>query len=312
MRFERGKEIARPDCPADGVLPAYKRLDSRHALAVGQHLRLVGEKELIPLQGRDQLLPTEHALSRPATNATAQSDTRGLNNLFRRRRQSHAINRLHTTCCDPRAMRLRRSISAKLTGLVLVSVGLALLVGTGLGLWQELQRYGFEKREALLAQAGVLATATSQAVRTHDTPAALQTLRAVGRMPGVLFADLLDAEGAPVASLGDAIRLSDEVHLDQASDVGVPLLLQLLMGRTVSVSVPVLSAGEQVGTLNLISDTNDLFVRFRQFVSANLIAAGLTIMIGLALSIRLRRSITRPLADLTRTMSNIQVTHDYA
>jgi signal transduction histidine kinase/CheY-like chemotaxis protein len=208
-------------------------------------------------------------------------------------------------------MRLCRSISAKLTGLVLVSVGLALLVGTGLGLWQELQRYAFEKREALLAQAGVLATATSQAVRTHDTPAALQSLRAVGRMPGVLFADLLDADGIPVASLGDAIQLSDEVHLDQASEVGIPLLLQLLAGRTVSVSVPVFSAGEQVGTLNLISDTSDLFARFRQFVSSNLIAAGFTIVIGLALSIRLRRSITRPLADLTRTMSNIQVTHDY-
>jgi signal transduction histidine kinase/CheY-like chemotaxis protein len=208
-------------------------------------------------------------------------------------------------------MRLRRSISAKLTGLVLVSVGLALLAGTGLGLWQELQRYAFEKREALLAQAGVLATATSQAARTHDTPAALQSLRAVGRMPGVLFANLLDAEGAPVASLGDAIQLSDEVHLDPASEVGIPLLVQLLTGRTVSVSVPVLSAGEQVGTLNLISDTSDLFARFRQFVLSNLIAAGLTIVIGLALSIRLRRSITRPLADLTRTMSNIQVTHDY-
>jgi two-component system sensor histidine kinase BarA len=180
-----------------------------------------------------------------------------------------------------------------------------------LGLWQGLQRYAFEKREALLAQAGVLATATSQAVRTHDTPAALQTLRAVGRMPGVLFADLVDAEGVPVASLGDAIRLSREVRLDQASDAGVPLLLDLLAGRTVSVSVPVLSAGERVGTLNLISDTRDLFARFREFVWTNLIGAGVTIIIGLVLSIRLQRSITRPLADLTRTMSNIQVTHDY-
>ncbi|MEA2831815.1 MAG: hypothetical protein QOG66_17, partial [Methylobacteriaceae bacterium] len=208
-------------------------------------------------------------------------------------------------------MRLRKSISAKLTGLVLISVGLALLVGTVLGLWQELQRYAFEKREALLAQAGVLATATSQAVRTHDTPAALQTLRAVGRMPGVLFADLIDAEGVPVASLGDAIRLSSEVRLDQATDAGVPLLLDLLAGHTVSVSVPVLSAGERVGTLNLISDTRDLFARFREFVWTNLIGAGVTIIIGLVLSIRLQRSITRPLADLTRTMSNIQVTHDY-
>ncbi|MEA2840681.1 MAG: hypothetical protein QOF41_2011 [Methylobacteriaceae bacterium] len=208
-------------------------------------------------------------------------------------------------------MRLRGSISAKLMSLVLISVGVALLVGTGLGLWQELQRYAFEKREALLAQAGILASATSQAAQTHDTGAALQTLRAVGRMPGVLFADLVDAEGAPIASLGEAIRLSDEVHLDEASNVDVPLLLQLLAGRTVAVSVPVVSAGERVGTLNLISDTSDLFARFRQFVSTNLLAAGLTIVLGLALSIRLQRSITRPLADLTRTMSNIEVTHDY-
>jgi two-component system sensor histidine kinase BarA len=208
-------------------------------------------------------------------------------------------------------MRLRGSISAKLTSLVLISVGLALLVGTGLGLWQELQRYAFEKREALLAEAGILASATSQAARAHDTPAALQALRAVGRMPGVLFASLTDAKGRPVASLGEAIRLSDEVHLDHATELDVPLLLQLLSGRTVAVSVPVVSASERVGTLNLISDTRDLFSRFRQFVWTNLIGAGLTIVLGLALSIRLQRSITRPLADLTRTMSGIQATHDY-
>src|SRR4051812_6005756 len=125
-------------------------------------------------------------------------------------------------------MRLRKSISTKLTGLVLASVGVALLVGTALGLWQELQRYAFEKRAGLLAQAGVLATATSQAARTRDRQGALQALRAVGRMPGVLFADLVDVEGVQVASLGDAIRLSGEVHLDQTSDASVPLLLELL------------------------------------------------------------------------------------
>jgi signal transduction histidine kinase/DNA-binding NarL/FixJ family response regulator len=208
-------------------------------------------------------------------------------------------------------MRFRRSISTKLTSLVLISVGLALLVGTALGLWQELQRYAFEKREALLAEAGILASATSQAARTHDTQAALQALRAVGRIPGVLFADLADPEGRPIASLGEAIRLSDEVYLDHATDVDVPLLVQLLSGRTVAVSVPVVSASERVGTLRVISDTSDLFSRFRQFVWTNLIGAGLTIVIGLGLSIRLQRSITRPLADLTRIMSNVQTTHDY-
>jgi two-component system sensor histidine kinase BarA len=209
-------------------------------------------------------------------------------------------------------MRLRGSISAKLTSLVLISVGLALLVGTALGLWQELQRYATEKREALLAEAGILASATSQAARLHDRQAALQTLRAVGRMPRVLFADLVDAEGRPIASLGEAIRLSNEVHLDNTSDLDVSLLLQLLAGRTVAVSVPVVSSSQRVGTLNLISDTSDLFSRFRQFVWTNLIGAGLTIVIGLGLSIRLQRSITRPLADLTRTMSGIQSTHDYS
>src|SRR5436305_1990802 len=208
-------------------------------------------------------------------------------------------------------MRLRRSISTKLTSLVLISVGLALLVGTALGLWQELQRYALEKREALLAEAGILASATSQAARTHDTQAALQALRAVGRIPGVLFADLADPEGRPIAGLGEAIRLSDEVYLDHATDVDVALLVQLLSGRTVAVSVPVVSASERVGTLRVISDTSDLFSRFRQFVWANLIGAGLTIVMGLGLSIRLQRSITRPLADLTRTMSTIQTTHDY-
>ena len=134
----------------------------------------------------------------------------------------------------------RRSINFKLGRLVLIAVGIGLALVAGLGVWHETGRYTASKREALLAAAQVFGAASSRALANGDVNAVLQAMRAVGKVPGVVFAMVEDRTGAPIADLGSAVRLEGDLNLDAGQEVS---LWRLLSSRTVQVSIPVVDAG---------------------------------------------------------------------
>ncbi|MFL4973086.1 MAG: histidine kinase dimerization/phospho-acceptor domain-containing protein, partial [Microvirga sp.] len=202
----------------------------------------------------------------------------------------------------------RRSINFKLGRLVLIAVGIGLALVAGLGVWHETGRYTASKREALLAAAQVFGAASSRALANGDVNAVLQAMRAVGKVPGVVFAMVEDRTGAPIADLGSAVRLEGDLNLDAGQEVS---LWRLLSSRTVQVSIPVVDAGEPVGRFIVVSDTNDLFGRFRDLLLTSVTGAALAMAIGLMISFRLQRSITAPLVALTRTMAAVRESHDY-
>src|SRR4051794_37156126 len=202
----------------------------------------------------------------------------------------------------------RRSINFKLGRLVLIAVGIGLALVAGPGVWHETGRYTASKREALLAAAQVFGAASSRALANGDVNAVLQAMRAVGKVPGVVFAMVEDRTGAPVADLGSAVRLEGDLNLDAGQEVS---LWRLLSSRTVQVSIPVVDAGEPVGRFIVVSDTNDLFGRFRDLLLTSVTGAALAMAIGLMISFRLQRSITAPLVALTRTMAAVRESHDY-
>ena len=195
----------------------------------------------------------------------------------------------------------RRSINFKLGRLVLIAVGIGLALVAGLGVWHETGRYTASKREALLAAAQVFGAASSRALANGDVNAVLQAMRAVGKVPGVVFAMVEDRTGAPVADLGSAVRLEGDLNLDAGQEVS---LWRLLSSRTVQVSIPVVDAGEPVGRFIVVSDTNDLFGRFRDLLLTSVTGAALAMAIGLMISFRLQRSITAPLVA-------VRESHDY-
>jgi len=166
----------------------------------------------------------------------------------------------------------RRSINFKLGRLVLIAVGIGLALVAGLGVWHETGRYTASKREALLAAAQVFGAASSRALAMGDVNAVLQAMRAVGKVPGVVFAMVEDRTGAPVADLGSAVRLEGDLNLDAGQEVS---LWRLLSSRTVQVSIPVVDAGEPVGRFIVVSDTNDLFGRFRDLLLTSVTGAAL-------------------------------------
>jgi signal transduction histidine kinase/CheY-like chemotaxis protein/HPt (histidine-containing phosphotransfer) domain-containing protein len=203
----------------------------------------------------------------------------------------------------------RRSINFKLGRLVMIAVGIGLALVAALDVWHETGRYVAAKREALLAAAKVFAAASSKALAEGNVAGVIQPMRAVGDVPGVVFARVEDRDGEHVADIGMAERLDGDLNLDEGAEVST---WRLLASRTVEVSTPVVNAGVVVGRFVIVADTNDLFERFRALMLTSLTGAALAMAIGLMISIRLQRSITSPLVALTRTMAAIRQSHDYA
>ena len=203
---------------------------------------------------------------------------------------------------------IRRSINYKLGRLVIIAVGIGLALIAGLGLWQEAQRYAAAKRDNLLAAATIFAAASSNALAAGNANGVLEAMRAIARMPGLVYATVEDKEGRVVADLGSAVRLEGDLNLDEGAEVP---LWRLLTSHTLHVSTPVIEAGEVVGRFIVVSDTGDLFTRFRDMLLISVSGATLAMAIGLMISLRLQRSITGPLVALSQTMASIRESHDY-
>jgi response regulator RpfG family c-di-GMP phosphodiesterase len=206
------------------------------------------------------------------------------------------------------ALKPRRSIRAKLDRLVLISVGTALVAAGILNVWYEADRYLTFKRETLLATAEAFAAATSKAVASSDESGATQALRAIGRVPGLVAAEVEDVHGAYVAGTGQAVRLGGDLDLDEKQGAG---LFGLLASRTVQISVPVREGGEVVERIRLISDTSDLTERFLTSLYGAVIGSAVALGLGLLLSHRLQRAITNPLVILANAMARVERTNEY-
>ncbi|MGU3538129.1 ATP-binding protein [Methylobacterium sp. A54F] len=203
----------------------------------------------------------------------------------------------------------QRSLARRLGWAVVGAVLVALAVGTGLGLWRELDRYAVDKREALHGLATVFASASARATAEGNAAEARETLRAIADQRRLVYAALTGADGMLLAEQGIGLMLADDIDLDRAGGVSA---LDLALSSTVRLSVPVVEAGRPVGRVTLIADTADLAERLLDILRNAALAAALATFVGLLVSWRLQRALTRPLGALAETMNAVRANHDYA
>jgi signal transduction histidine kinase/CheY-like chemotaxis protein len=203
-----------------------------------------------------------------------------------------------------------RSINWKLGRLIIIAVSTALLVGSLIGMVRELDRYGTQKYETLAATAHVIAASATEAIAEHDRRQILTSLRAIARIPGLQYAGVRDAQGELLAEMGQAVTLRNKRALDLGEGRSANPFA-ILRSQSVRVQVPVRAGPDVVGSLELVSDTRDLGMRLVDILLVGLVAMMLAGAVGLAISIRMQRQITRPLQVLTETMASVRTSHDY-
>ncbi|KAB1074407.1 hybrid sensor histidine kinase/response regulator [Methylobacterium planeticum] len=202
-----------------------------------------------------------------------------------------------------------RSLARRLGRAVVAAVLIALSVGTGLSVWNELDRYAADKRAALHALATVFASASAKAAAARDPLPVEAALRAIAGQPNLVYAALVLPDGSLLAEQGLGLRLSDDVDLDRREGVSA---LDLALTRTVRLSVPVISGAREVGRVTVIAETADLSASLLRVLGNAAVAASLALLVGLLVSWRLQKTLTRPLIALTETMNAVRANHDYA
>ncbi len=207
-----------------------------------------------------------------------------------------------------RALNPSRSLASRLAWTVVGAVAIALLVATALSVWREVDRYASDKRQILRTVAQVFAASGARAAAENDALAADATLRAIGSENGIVYAAIELPDGSLLSEQGIGLRLTRDAEVDAQADLSI---LNLLATRTLRVGVPVVDNARTVGRLVLVAETGDLAERVVDVALNSIYAGLLAVVVGLAVSLRLQRSVTRPLAALATTMDAVRVRHDY-
>src|SRR5216683_1048445 len=152
----------------------------------------------------------------------------------------------------------RQSLVRRLVLLVVTAVTSGMAVSALVAMWQEVDRYADTRRQIMHATAQVFAAAASSSVAALNQQETLEAIRAIGRIPGLLFVQVRTPDGRVLAAFGGAPRLVTDPSI--VGD-GRPSAFALLRSGTILVSVPVINGGEDVGRINMISNTSDLWPR---------------------------------------------------
>ncbi|MCX4197225.1 ATP-binding protein, partial [Methylobacterium organophilum] len=205
-------------------------------------------------------------------------------------------------------LRPRRSLAGRLALAVTGAVTAALVLAAALSVWREVARYAADKQAALEAVAQVFAHGGARATAAGDADGADASLRAIGKVPSIVYGAIERLDGSVLAEQGIGLRLTR----DAAQDGADLSLLHLLATRSLQATAPIVENGLPVGRVVLIGETDDILGHIWAAAQNAALAALLAVAIGVGVSLYLQRSVTRPLAALARTMEAARLRHDYA
>ncbi|MHB8285394.1 MAG: histidine kinase dimerization/phospho-acceptor domain-containing protein, partial [Caulobacteraceae bacterium] len=218
------------------------------------------------------------------------------------------MERPEATSTRPR--RGRRTVSGKLTLLVLTSVGLSVGLVASVSAWRDAERDAAMQSERFRTTAGVMASLSAKAAGEQNAADAFHILRSISFTPGVTYARIERPDGRLLAEVGSGGRLTSDVVL-AANDQRQVGLLDQLFSRTTEVTSPILRAGAPVGRLVLLGRTPGVLADIVESLAASALAAAMAIVLGLLIARRMQRSITTPISALATSMAAVREDHDY-
>src|SRR5689334_8509642 len=115
----------------------------------------------------------------------------------------------------------RRSISAKLTVLVIASVGVAVAIITGVSAWRNGSRDTALQADRMRSAAAVLASFSGEAAAANDVSGAYRALRSIRMMEDVTYARVEVQGGRLLAETGAGVRLSRDARVGGGQNASV-------------------------------------------------------------------------------------------
>jgi signal transduction histidine kinase/DNA-binding NarL/FixJ family response regulator len=203
----------------------------------------------------------------------------------------------------------KRTIARKLALLVAAAVVTSAIAMGGLSLWQVTNHYAHTKSRNLMASAHVFASVVAKGVAARDQTAIYQAIKAIGHIPGLLYARV-ESRGQLLAVMGGATQLDGDLRVREGEGDSVSPLA-VLSSRSLQAEVPVVNGGVVVGRFILVSDTSDLWEEWNGALRSAVAGAVAALAIGLLVAWRLQKGFTRPILELNETIWRIRRNHNY-
>lgn len=183
---------------------------------------------------------------------------------------------------------------------MLVGIALTTLLVTAASSWLEASRYAAAKEQEIRAAAIIFASAVADPLNKQDNTRVLHALRAIGKIPHLEFARVLNDKNEPVAEIGGAAILDEDPETS------------ILFRSNLVVKEPVIKGGKPIGQVLIVADTSELWGRILKTLGVNIAAAFIAAIFGIAVALGLQRRITAPLQRLTDTMREVRRTNDFS
>jgi len=203
-----------------------------------------------------------------------------------------------------------RSVRAKIAVIILTAVTIAVVSASMIQAWRMAEDRYQSLHSEMQGVAATIATAIAPAQARGDYHEVMRTLRAIGRMPKVPYASIVDNDGQLIARFGNGVILSRDTEV--ANRRTKPGLFELLSIRQFPLEAPVIEAGSRIATLTMIADASELGTALSESIIASLAAGIVAAMIALAIAFRLQGAVTGPILSLKQAMLSIQESHDYS
>jgi signal transduction histidine kinase len=200
-----------------------------------------------------------------------------------------------------------RSISGRLTSLVLFVSGIALLLAYLSFLAYDFLSLRHNLIESLQTQASVISMSSESALLFDDPQSARSTLAALRGAPSILAVQILQADGEVFASYARP-GLGTQFTVPKLS-VGQTLWIG---DGTVALAYPITSNGKLIGSVSILAETQQEINRAKKF---GLISAGILLLcfvIALSATSRMRQVLITPLKNLSETAQIVSRKKDYS
>lgn len=201
---------------------------------------------------------------------------------------------------------LNFTIARKITAVVAVSVLVAVTSVTGFYVYRQTEQNIAARHDSVTATAQVFAASVGPHLRVRDKSATLASLRAIGNLKTIPFVSARLADGKLFAAHGHTVVVGPGRGPDATLQTGLPGIRAMIWNPTMAASVPVVMGGERVGSVSILADISDLRRQFFEGVIASLIAALVASLLGMAVSSRIKKSVTSPLDNLMGVISRVR------
>ena len=196
-----------------------------------------------------------------------------------------------------------RSFGSKVTLLVTVTTGLAVLLVCAVLVTVDYVNAKAETAELAIAQASIVAV-NSEAPLTFGDPAlGTEALGALRASPNVAAAFLYDLEGAVFAEY-----VNPKI---EAPPIPRQRLGRHAQGRWLTVTREIAGPAGSVGRLQVVFDMSGAQARAWSNAAFSIAVAALTTLVAFLVAIRLKAFLVKPVAELASTARHVSETKDY-